>query len=87
MKDVQEAIRLIREAMLSYAVDPLTGRIDMDLISTGKSSAFRERQTELKKAIKAVFETGGFAQSVDFSSLFTLVNSNSSIVHAFSSFD
>ena len=67
--------------MLSYAVDPLTGRIDMDLISTGKSSAFRERQMELKKAIKAAFETGGLAQSVDFSALFTLVNSNSSIVY------
>ena len=29
---LMKAIRLVREALLSYAIDPLTGKIDMDLI-------------------------------------------------------
>lgn len=46
-----EAIRLIREALLSYAIDPLTGKIDMDLINTGKSGAIREKVTQIKNII------------------------------------
>lgn len=36
--DVKEAIRLIKESLLLYALDPRTGRIDMDMIITGKSA-------------------------------------------------
>jgi len=32
-KDVQEAVRLIKEAQQSAATDPITGLIDLDLIS------------------------------------------------------
>lgn len=51
-QDVAEAIRLVREALLSYAIDPLTGKIDMNLINTGKSVAVRERIEEIKNAVK-----------------------------------
>lgn len=51
-EDVLEAFRLMREAMYCYAIDPLTGKIDMDLVTTGKSNAARERQEELKRSIK-----------------------------------
>lgn len=77
--DVAEAIRLVREALLSYAIDPLTGKIDMDLISTGKSSALRERQAELKKQVKAMVMNKGIS-SIEFSTLFAELNSQSSIV-------
>lgn len=79
-----EAIRLIREAMLSYAIDPLTGRIDMDLISTGKSSALRERQAELKKQIKSMIIDKDI-RSIEFSTLAAEIASQSSIVLDFSS--
>lgn len=77
-QDVQEAIRLIREALLSYAVDPLTGRIDMDLITTGKSSALRERQAELKRHVRALLSAKS-TPHVDFYSLQQDMNAQSSI--------
>ena len=37
--DVKEAIRLIKESLLLYALDPKTGRVDIDMIITGKSAS------------------------------------------------
>lgn len=70
---------MIRDAMLSYAIDPLTGKIDMDLVTTGKSSALRERQAELKKQVKAMIINKGHT-SVEFSTLLAEMNTQSSIV-------
>lgn len=78
-QDVAEALRLIRDAMLSYAIDPLTGRIDMDLVTTGKSSALRERQAELKRQVKSMLTTKGHT-SIEFSTLLAEMNAQSSIV-------
>lgn len=78
-QDVAEAIRLIREAMLSYAIDPLTGKIDMDLISTGKSSALRERQAELKKQVKGMIIEKDI-RSIEFATLAAEIAAQSSIV-------
>lgn len=39
--DVAEAIRLVRSAMQQAALDPRTGTIDMDLITTGRSANSR----------------------------------------------
>lgn len=77
--DVAEAMRLVREAMLSYAIDPLTGKIDMDLITTGKSSALRERQAELRRQIKAMVLDKGHT-SIDLNTLLAEMNAQSSIV-------
>ncbi len=77
--DVAEAIRLVREAMLSYAVDPLTGKIDMDMITTGKSSALRERQAELKRQVKAMIQNKAHT-SIEFTTLLAEMTSQSSIV-------
>ncbi|OIR57021.1 MAG: DNA replication licensing factor Mcm4 [Amphiamblys sp. WSBS2006] len=54
--DVQEAVRLLKGAILSYATDPTTGKIDMDIISTGRSRANRDQEELLKKAIVSVLE-------------------------------
>lgn len=37
--DVKEAIRLIKESLLLYALDPKTGRVDIDMVITGKSAS------------------------------------------------
>jgi hypothetical protein len=37
--DVDEAARLLSSAMQTAAIDPRTGRVDMDLINTGRSAA------------------------------------------------
>ena len=50
--DALEAVRLMRVGTFSAATDPRTGRIDMDLINTGKGSEARERNQELHLAIQ-----------------------------------
>mgnify|MGYP001107945951 FL=1 len=39
VEDVKEAIRLMQVATYKAALDPLTGRLDMDLINTGRGAA------------------------------------------------
>ena len=39
---VRDGLRLIKDALLSAATDPITGRIDMDLLQTGMSEGTRE---------------------------------------------
>ncbi|KAK9447482.1 MCM2/3/5 family-domain-containing protein [Limtongia smithiae] len=55
--DVQEAVRLIRSAIKEYATDPITGRIDMDLIQTGTSAAQRRMRADLKREVLVALET------------------------------
>jgi DNA replication licensing factor MCM4 len=50
--DVAEALRLLSSAMQQAAVDPRTGTIDMDLITTGYSATSRSKLMELTKACK-----------------------------------
>jgi len=42
-EDVFEAERLMKVSMQSAAMDPITGTIDMDLITTGRSTADRNQ--------------------------------------------
>lgn len=51
LDDVVEAVRLIRSAIKDYATDPLTGRIDMDLIQTGIGIEERKRKGDLGKVV------------------------------------
>ena len=44
--------RLLHSATLAAATDPRTGRIDMDLINTGRSASSRDRTQQLIKEIK-----------------------------------
>ena len=50
--DVTEAARLVRVALQEAAMDPRTGTIDMDLISTGRSASTRSRLSQLAAEIK-----------------------------------
>ncbi|KAF3188239.1 DNA replication licensing factor, mcm4 component [Orbilia oligospora] len=55
LRDVLEAVRLIRSAIKESATDPLTGRIDMDLIS-GVGVSERRRRGDLKSAIVTILD-------------------------------
>lgn len=57
--DVIEAVRLMKSAIKDYATDPLTGRIDMDLIQTGVSVEDRRRKEELDKDVLKVLKEAG----------------------------
>lgn len=55
-KDVEEAVRLIKTAMQQSATDPMTGEIDMDIITTGVSSTSSERVKQIINIIKKIFQ-------------------------------
>ena len=54
--DVEEACRLYRDAVRQAATDPLTGKIDVSILTTGISSSARKRKTELAQVIKRHLE-------------------------------
>ena len=57
--DVDEAVRLMKVATQSAAVDPTTGTIDMDLITTGRSAAARTLAAQLADALRDKFLSMG----------------------------
>ena len=53
-EDIDEAIRLIKVATQQAATDPVTGVIDMDLISTGMTSSSREKYGKIIDIVKLI---------------------------------
>jgi DNA replication licensing factor MCM4 len=53
--DAREAVRLMKVATQAAATDPRTGRIDMDMITTGRSSADREMEEQINLALRELF--------------------------------
>lgn len=53
--DALEAVRLMKVATQSAATDPRTGRIDIDMITTGRSSADREQSEQMNMCLKEIF--------------------------------
>lgn len=51
-RDVNEAIRLMRVATQAAATDPRTGKIDMDMITTGRTQVDRESAGAIGIALK-----------------------------------
>lgn len=54
LQDVREAVRLIKDSLLLYALDPRTGRIDFNMIMTGRSAARTKLIEDLKRAILGI---------------------------------
>lgn len=54
VKDVEEAVRLIKQAMQQSATDPKTGEIDMDLLTTGVSASSQTRIKQICDFIKQI---------------------------------
>lgn len=57
VSDVQEALRLYREALKQSATDPRTGIVDISIITTGVSATSRKRRDELKTALKQLLQS------------------------------
>ena len=51
-RDISEAVELVRTAMQQSAIDPKSGKIDMDLINTGKPRTSAERIKTIADYIK-----------------------------------
>jgi DNA replication licensing factor MCM4 len=71
--DVEEAMRLLRVATQSAATDPRTGKIDMDLINTGRSASSRLRTAQLVNLLKDKLDGRLQSGSITFQNLIELV--------------
>ena len=54
LEDVNEAIRLIKVATQQAATDPVTGKIDMDMITTGTTTSSRQKILMMTEDIKKI---------------------------------
>ena len=57
--DVEEAKRLHREALKQSAMDPKTGMIDINILTTGVSITDRKKRIEVSKAIMDLLKGKG----------------------------
>ena len=55
-QDSTEALRLMRVAMQSAAIDPRTGLIDMDKILTGHSAADRKQRSDIAEGVDDILQ-------------------------------
>ena len=54
-QDVEEAVRLIKNALQQSATDPKTGKINMDIITTGLAKSSPERIKAICDLIKSLY--------------------------------
>lgn len=82
--DVEEAYRLHREALKQSATDPLSGKIDVGILTTGLSTAARKKRAELVASIKDNLKKKGKVPTVSWQKLFMEIKDTSEIVSIFS---
>ncbi|KAI4468348.1 dna replication licensing factor mcm family member [Holotrichia oblita] len=80
VEDVEEAYRLHREALKQSATDPLSGKIDVGILTTGLSSAARKRRVELAQSVKKLIEAKGKVPTINYQKLFTEVKEGSNLM-------
>lgn len=73
LEDVREAVRLMKSAIKDYATDPKTGKIDMNLVQTGKSVIQRKLQEDLAREIIRILKEYP-ADSMSFNELIKQIN-------------
>ncbi|SCU83420.1 LAME_0C05116g1_1 [Lachancea meyersii CBS 8951] len=76
LQDVQEAVRLIKSAIKDYATDPKTGKIDMNLVQTGKSVIQRKMQEDLAREIVTIL-TDRSNNTISYNELVRSINEQS----------
>lgn len=83
MQDVEEAWRLHREALKQSATDPLSGKIDVGILTTGLSSAARKKKADLVVSIKENLKKKGKVPTVPYQKLFLEIKETSQIVSTY----
>ena len=63
LRDVQEAYRLMRDAIRTSALDPTTGKIDMGLLNTGTGMQQRKLREDMQKEVLALLGASSAAAS------------------------
>ncbi|KAF6205854.1 hypothetical protein GE061_020028 [Apolygus lucorum] len=70
VKDVEEAKRLHREALKQSATDPLSGKIDVSILTTGLSMAARKKRQEVHESLINLLKTKPAGSTVAYQKLF-----------------
>lgn len=77
-------IRLHREALKQSAIDPLSGKIDISILTTGISLAARKRRQELVEALKKLIKGKDKTPTLNYQKIFTELKESSSTVLIYS---
>lgn len=77
--------RLHREALKQSAIDPLSGKIDVSILTTGVSAAARQRRNELTEELKKLIVTakGKKIAALSYQKLFTDIKESMQMVCCF----
>ncbi|KAK4294833.1 hypothetical protein Pmani_032570 [Petrolisthes manimaculis] len=78
--DVEEAWRLHREALKQSATDPMSGKIDVSILTTGLSSAARKRRVELAQSLRKLVQAKGRVVTLNFQKLFQELKESSDLM-------
>ncbi|XP_063905700.1 DNA replication licensing factor MCM4 [Zophobas morio] len=78
--DVEEAWRLHREALKQSATDPLSGKIDVGILTTGLSSAARKRRLELAQSVRKLIESKGGVPTINYQKLMAEIKEGSNVM-------
>ena len=86
LQDVQEAFRLMREAINMSARDPTTGEIDMGLLDTGIGRAQRRMRGDMRKEVPALLDGAAGAKGIRWADALQKMEAQSSVRIAASEF-
>lgn len=78
VEDVEEANRLIREALKESATDPLTGLIDLDLLG-GQSTHQRKLRSDLRREVVALLGSSGSSKGYKWTELHKALDAQSTV--------
>ncbi|KAH7883060.1 MCM-domain-containing protein [Phlebopus sp. FC_14] len=80
LQDVQEACRLMREAIRTSAMDPRTGKIDMGLLNTGTGAGQRKMRDDMRREILNMLDSaGGKGRGINWGEVMRRLGEQSSI--------
>lgn len=72
--------RLHREALKQSATDPMSGKIDVTILTTGLSSAARKRRVEVAQSLKKMIQAKGKVATLNFQKVFQELKDSSDLV-------
>lgn len=72
--------RLHREALKQSATDPLSGKIDINILTTGMSSSDRRRRAEVKEALAALLKQKGKSSALNYAKVLQELKDSSQLV-------
>jgi len=83
---VEEATRLHREALKQSATDPLSGKIDVSILTTGQSENKRKRRHLVKLALENLIGKKGKVHTINYMKTWTELKEASEVVRRLRSY-